>query len=83
VHLKYPELVKIYSIGINSMGKDILVVELGRSDKVGIKVKPTVSLTTSIFGSESVGREILIKLVLYLVQNYNQENEIRSVICDF
>ena len=77
VHKFYPELTKLYSIGKSVEGRDLIVMEVTKKNSKSVKLKPSVKLVAGIHGDEAVGTEILIKMILFLVQNFHNDSSVR------
>lgn len=77
VSARFPNLVRLYSIGTSVQGRQLWVVLVsGNNDKGDTILKPHVKLVANMHGNESIGRELLLQLLVYLVNSYGRNPEI-------
>ena len=75
----FPEICKIHSIGTLSSGREILIVQI--SDNVGIKEnEPSFLYTSSMHGDELAGYILSLRLIDYILNNYNNQNRITNIV---
>ncbi|NXG31015.1 CBPM Carboxypeptidase, partial [Dromaius novaehollandiae] len=73
VHAAFPALTHLHSIGRSVEGRDLWVLVLGRfptHHKIGI---PEFKYVANMHGDETVGREVLLHLIDFLVTNYGRD----------
>jgi hypothetical protein len=77
---RYPDIVKVFSVGTSGNGHEILAVKL--SDNVELdEVEPEFKYIANMHGDEIVGRELMVLLLEDLTARYAEGNaEIRSLI---
>ncbi|XP_067866654.1 carboxypeptidase D-like [Heterodontus francisci] len=77
IHLNYPSITHLYSIGHSSQGRDLWVLAISGKDSsqhtLGI---PEVKYVGNMHGNEAVGREILLHFILHLVTSYGKNSEL-------
>ncbi|XP_078082040.1 carboxypeptidase D-like [Mustelus asterias] len=77
IHLNYPSITHLYSIGLSSQGRDLWVLAISGKDAsqhtLGI---PEVKYVGNMHGNEAVGRDILLHFILHLVTNYGKNPEL-------
>ncbi|VEN50933.1 unnamed protein product [Callosobruchus maculatus] len=66
---------KLYSIGQTFKGSELWVFELTAAEDEALGI-PNVKLIGNMHGNEPVGREILLHLIEYLLENYNKNETI-------
>jgi murein tripeptide amidase MpaA len=75
----YPDLCHLDTIGISILGKRVFVLKI--SDNPGIdEDEPEVFYTSTIHGDELAGYVLMLRLVDYLLKNYNLDNRIKNLI---
>lgn len=76
---KYPKIVKLYSIGQSSKGRELWMVKL--SDNVNIDERePEFKYIANMHGDEIVGRDIMVRFIEDLAKNYNKDSRITKLI---
>ena len=75
----FPEICKLHSIGTLSSGRELLIVQI--SDNVGIKEnEPSFLYTSSMHGDELAGYILSLRLIDYILNNYNNQNRITNIV---
>jgi hypothetical protein len=76
---KYPQIVRLTSIGKTVKGRDLLVLKI--SDNVAVdEVEPEFKYISSMHGDEITGRELTIRLVDEMLQKYGSDAAITDLI---
>ena len=76
---KYPQIVRLTSIGKTVRGKDLLVLKI--SDNVAVdEVEPEFKYISSMHGDEITGRELTIRLVDEMLKKYGTDAQITELI---
>ncbi|KOC66182.1 Carboxypeptidase D [Habropoda laboriosa] len=75
LNLNYPNITRLYSIGESVNGHQLYVMEITENPGKHSRDKPEVKYIGNMHGNEVVGREILLLLLKYLCENF--ENDIR------
>lgn len=77
---KYPEISKLHTIGKSVKNRDLLALQI--TDNVeGVEPgEPMFKYVGNMHGNEAVGREILIYLIQYLLENYEKDDRVTSLI---
>ncbi|XP_021712458.1 carboxypeptidase D-like [Aedes aegypti] len=76
-----PTLVKVHSIGSSLENRPLLVVEIRPNiDRPRPLLMPMFKYVANMHGDETIGRELLIYLAQYLVNNYAQDPEIGALV---
>lgn len=77
----HPSLVKVHSIGSSLEGRPLLAVEIRPDiDRPRPLLMPMFKYVANMHGDETVGRQLLIYLAQYLVNNYEQDPEIAALV---
>ena len=77
---KYPNLAKLHSIGKSVQHRDLWALQI--SDNVGEEEvgEPKFKYVGNMHGNEVVGRQILIYLTQYLLENYGTDERITKLV---
>ncbi|XP_076332495.1 carboxypeptidase D-like isoform X1 [Tachypleus tridentatus] len=73
----FPKMAKLYSIGRSIEGRELWVILLSSTPNERPLLKPNVKYIANMHGDESVGRELLIHLAGYLLNNYDSDHYVR------
>lgn len=76
----YANLTALYSIGQSVQGRELWVMVVSKSPYEHMIGKPNVKYVANMHGNEAVGREMLLHMILYLVQNYNNDYYVRWLL---
>ena len=75
----YPDLCKLYEIGTTVNGRKLLAVKI--SDHVNSKEpEPEFFYTSTIHGDEVTGYILLLRLIDYLLSNYETSPEVKQIV---
>lgn len=81
VSARFPDLVRLYSIGSSVQGRRLWVALVSKDVKNEEKLlKPNVKLVANMHGNEAVGRELLLQLLVYLVNSYPQNEQVKQIL---
>ena len=77
---KYPEISKLHTIGKSVNNRDLLAIQI--TDNVeGVEPgEPMFKYVGNMHGNEAVGREILIYLIQYLLENYEKDDRVTTLV---
>ncbi len=76
---QYPSLCKLYEIGTSVQGRKLLFVKI--SDNVESREsEPDFMFSSSIHGDETTGYVLMLRLIDYLLTNYNTNSRITNLI---
>uniref|UniRef100_A0A1B6M1U1 Peptidase M14 domain-containing protein n=1 Tax=Graphocephala atropunctata TaxID=36148 RepID=A0A1B6M1U1_9HEMI len=77
----YDNLTELYSIGQSHLGRQLWVMKIsGGEDEI---MRPHIKFVANVHGNEAVGREILLRLVEYLAEQYNVGDERVTRLLDY
>merc|ERR1711970_443655 len=77
---KYPQISKTGSIGKSVKGKDLRYIKISKNLAKRTTMTPTLKYIANIHGDESVGRQLLIYLAQYLLNNYERDEGIQILV---
>merc|ERR1719228_2318193 len=79
----YSDLSKLYILGTTLEGRDIPVIQISEGvKKERVELKPMVKLIANMHGNEAVGRELMLALARYLLQNYERDPRVRKIVSE-
>lgn len=71
MHSKYPSLTKLHNIGTSVEGRTLWAIQISDNVNDVEAGEPMLRYVGNMHGNEAVGREILIYLIQYLLENYS------------
>jgi len=77
----YPDIAKLYSLGQTAESRELLVMQISRGvNEQRVKLKPMMKLVANMHGNEAVGRELMLALSRYLLENYETDDRVANII---
>ena len=80
IESSHPDIAKLHSIGKSVENRDLWVLEITRNVKLKEPGKPKFKYIANMHGNEVVGRQLLIYLSQYLVNNYNTDVRVTQLL---
>lgn len=80
VSARYPELVRLYSIGTSVQGRQLWVALVSKNVRNNQLLKPNIKFIANMHGNEAVGRELLLQLLVYMVNSYPNNEKVRYLM---
>lgn len=81
VSAAYPGLVHLYSIGKSVQGRQLWVALVSKNvQDENELLKPNVKLIANMHGNEAVGRELLLQFLVYLVNSYPKNKQVKHIL---
>nr|CAD7408304.1 unnamed protein product [Timema poppensis] len=78
--LRYPNLARLHSIGKSSENRDLLVLEISENVSNRKLAEPMMKFVANMHGDETVGRQLMVFLAQYLLQNYGTDNRVTTIV---
>lgn len=79
LHQRNPEITQLFTIGRSVQGREILGIKI--SDNVNQdELEPEFKYISSMHGDEITGRELMVRLIDDLTQNYGRDERITNLI---
>lgn len=77
---KYPKISRLHTIGKSVKKRDLVAIQI--TDNVeGVEPgEPMFKYVGNMHGNEAVGREILIYLIQYLLENYEKDDRVTALV---
>ena len=75
----YPAFTRVVKIGESVSGREIKAIIISGSPAAP-GTKPRIRLTGGIHGSEIISAELMVYFIRYLVENYDTDNDIKSLV---
>ncbi|KAK0056409.1 carboxypeptidase D [Biomphalaria pfeifferi] len=76
----YPNLARVYDVGTSVEGRKLTVIQISdrvREREIG---EPKFKLVGNMHGNEAVGRELLLHLAKYLLENYGRDSRVTNLV---
>jgi len=79
---RYPKLASLKSVGKSAQGRDLWAMELSHSVGRGQRdlLMPMVKLVGNIHGNEVVGRQLMLRLISYLIAKDGTDERIAQLL---
>lgn len=75
-----PTLAKVHSLGMSTEGRDLAVLEISRNVGHRALMMPMFKFVANMHGDETIGRQLLIYLAQYLLENYGIIPEVTDLV---
>lgn len=79
---QYPNIAKLHSIGKSVQNRELLAIQITDNINEVEAGEPMFKYVGNMHGNEAVGREILIYLIQYLLENYGKDDRVTKMIND-
>lgn len=76
----HPTLAKVHSLGTSVEGRDLIAIEISRDVGHRPLMMPMFKYVANMHGDETIGREMLIYLAQYLLDNYGIVPEVTHLV---
>ncbi|XP_076436313.1 carboxypeptidase E-like [Babylonia areolata] len=74
---KCPDITRVYNLSETSVeGRDLIVIEMTQEPGKHVAKKPEFKYVGNMHGNEVVGKEMLLRLTVYLCEEYLKGNEL-------
>lgn len=77
---QYPGKVELLSAGKSLEGKELFVLHLNTNIRKRALLTPMFKYVANMHGDETIGRELLVYLAQYLLDNYGQVEEVTRLL---
>ncbi|XP_056640520.1 carboxypeptidase D [Diorhabda sublineata] len=77
---EHPELVKLRSVGKSVKNRDLWALEINSNVQNRTLLTPMFKYVANMHGDETVGRQLMIYLALYLIHNYGTNDRVTKLV---
>lgn len=77
---QHPDLVKLHNIGHSVKNKTLWAVEISRNIRERPLMTPMFKYVANMHGDETIGYQLVIYLIQYLVNNYEHDKRVKRII---
>jgi carboxypeptidase D len=77
---KYPKIARLHTIGKSVKNRDLVAIQITDNIEGVEPGEPMFKYVGNMHGNEAVGREILIYLVQYLLENYEKDDRVTALV---
>lgn len=74
------DIARVHSLGQSLEGRDLIALEISKNVRKRTLLKPMFKYVANMHGDETVGRELLIYLAQYLLNNYGKIAEVTQLV---
>ncbi|XP_076044068.1 carboxypeptidase D-like isoform X2 [Oratosquilla oratoria] len=76
----YPDLFQLYSIGKSNQNRELFVYKISKDVNNRNLTEPMVKYVANMHGDETVGRELMVYLAQYLLENYGKLERVNKLL---
>jgi carboxypeptidase D len=80
LHVQYPTLTRVFSIGQSANGTAIMALELSAQAGVDEQHEPHVKLVANMHGNEPSGRELLLRFAVMLLSRHGADPLVTALL---
>lgn len=77
---KYPTLAKVGTIGKSGLGRELYYIQISDNVTTTEPGEPMFKYVANIHGNEAVGRQLLVYLIQYLLENYETDDRVKHLV---
>lgn len=77
---EHPEIVKLRSVGRSVRNRELWALEINSNVNNRTLLTPMFKYVANMHGDESVGRQLMIYLAQYLVNNYGKNDRVTRIV---
>ncbi len=79
INKKFPKITKLYSIGKSGQGRNLYVIKIAKNVEIDDQ-RPRVKLIANMHGDEITGREVMLRLIHFLTNEYQRNSQVTDLI---
>lgn len=77
---QHPDLVKLHAIGHSVLNRTLWAVEISRNNQQRPLLTPMFKYVANMHGDETIGYQLVIYLIQYLINNYEHNKRVKQII---
>lgn len=77
---RFPGLAKVGTIGKSGEGRELFYIQISDNVNVTEPGEPWFKYVANIHGNEAVGRQLIVYLVQYLLENYETDARVKKLV---
>lgn len=76
----FPDIAQVGSIGKSENGRDLSYIRISDNASIAEQGEPKFKYVANIHGNEAIGRELVVYLTQYLLENYGADQRVTNLV---
>lgn len=76
---RHPQIATVGTVGTSTQGRELIYIKISNNVQQRDLLEPMFKYVANMHGDETVGRQMVLYLAQYLVQNYGRDPRVTKV----